>query len=81
MGALLPSGISGCCSSNGCITVPVETLIDEEIERLLTDFFLVGHGSPEGVRNGAIRGQIYTDEDTGSKYTFLGVIGQNTGWV
>lgn len=43
--------------------------------------FLCGDGSPEGVQVGLICGQIYTDRLTGDKYSFLGTIGSNTGWV
>ena len=43
--------------------------------------FLSGSGSPEGVVNGAIQGQIYTDLDTDTLYTFTGTVGTNTGWV
>ena len=42
---------------------------------------LCGTGSPEGVVPGLICGQLYTDTSTGTKYTFTGTVGTNTGWV
>lgn len=39
-----------------------------------------GSGSPEGVQT-ANAGQSYKDADAGALYSFLGVDGENTGWV
>jgi hypothetical protein len=43
--------------------------------------FLCGSGSPEGVVIGLSCGQLYTDTDTGTKYTFTGTVGTSIGWV
>lgn len=43
--------------------------------------FLCGNGDPNGVVIGLVCGQLYTDLDTGAKYTFQGVVGGNTGWA
>lgn len=41
---------------------------------------IAGSGNPNGSVIGIGLGQIYTDIDTGSLYTFLGTPGTNTGW-
>lgn len=79
MPAILPTGIGPCCRGT-CTTVSIDQLIEDAIAKLI-DPFLVGHGSPEGVRIGVIQGQLYTDLDTGAKYTFIGTVGQTIGWV
>lgn len=81
MSGILPGSFGGCNTCCSGAAESIDTLIIEEVDRLVGDLFLVGHGSPEGVVTGTVRGQLYTDEDTGSKYTFLGVVGQNIGWV
>lgn len=41
----------------------------------------VGSGEPEGVVTGIYEGQTYVDRDTGTRWSFLGTPGENTGWV
>jgi len=77
--------IDGCCSPprGRCASAPLNlaTLIDEQVVIVIGDLFLTGHGSPEGVVTGTVEGQLYTDLDTGAKYTFTGTVGTKIGWV
>ncbi len=80
----IPVPDSCCAPPRGrCASAPInlDTLIAEEVAKVIGDLFLSGHGSPEGVVTGTVEGQLYTDVDTGTKYTFIGTVGTNIGWV
>jgi hypothetical protein len=80
MAGILPSGIGGCCSGN-CSTTSINTLISEAVEAAsVRAASLCGSGLPEGVVTGNYCGQIYTDTDTASLYTFVGTPGTKIGW-
>jgi hypothetical protein len=80
MPGVLPSvSTVGCCAGS-CSSVSIDQLIAEAIEQFFSGEFLAGHGSPEGVVTGLFLGQLYTDLDTMSKYTFGGTVGTKIGW-
>lgn len=60
------------------VIAQLECDIDSEIANIAP---VCGHGSPENVVIGLRCGQLYTDIDTGTKYTFTGTVGTAIGWV